>query len=115
MDQSKHDVEYLAAFKKLRIYLVTHAYTFTDLDASESADIVATLRNERRYIVIYSKTDRFQKVPIYTGSKTYIVFLNSYKLDEFNDRIYDSSTMQAEELEDVHRRRIPEACRCGQP
>jgi hypothetical protein len=97
-DQSKHDVEYLAIFKKLRIYLVTHAYAFTDLDTSQNADIVATLRNDKKYIVIYSKTDKFQKVPIYTGSKTYIVFLNSYKLEEFKDRLYDSSTMQAEEL-----------------
>ena len=26
------------------------------------------------------------------------MFLNSYKLDEFKDRLYGSSTMQAEEL-----------------
>ncbi len=97
-EQSKHDVEYLAIFKKMRIYLVTHAYAFTDLDVSQSADIVATLRNEKKYLVIYSKSDRFQKVPIYTGSKTYLIFLNAYKLDEFKDMLYESSTMQAEEL-----------------
>lgn len=98
VDQSKHDIEYLAVFKKLRIYLVTHAYTFTDLDVSTSADIVATLRSEKKYLVIYSKTSNFQKVPIYTGSRTYLVFLNAYRLEEFKERIYNSTTMEAEEL-----------------
>jgi hypothetical protein len=98
VDQSKHDIEYLAVFKKLRIYLVTHAYTFTDLDVSQSADVVATLRSEKKYLVIYSKTSNFQKVPIYTGSRTYLVFLNSYRLEEFKDKIYNSTTMEAEEL-----------------
>jgi hypothetical protein len=59
---------------------------------------VATLRNEKRYIVIYSKTSRFQKVPVYTGSKTYIVFLNSYKLEEFRSELYNSQKPEAEEL-----------------
>jgi hypothetical protein len=98
IQQSNHDIEYLATFKKLRIYLVTHSYIFTDLDISTNADIVATLRNEKRYIVIYSKTSRFQKVPVYTGSKTYIVFLNSYKLEEFRSELYNSQKPEAEEL-----------------
>jgi hypothetical protein len=98
LNQSKHDIEYLATFKKLRIYLVTHAYIFTDLDMSTNSDIVATLHGERKYIVIYSKTSKFEKVPIYTGSKTYIVFLNGYKLDEFRNSLYESATQEAEEL-----------------
>ena len=96
--QSKHDIEYLATFKKLRMYLVMHGYIFTDIDASTGCDTVATLHNERKYIIIYSKTSKFQKVPIYAGSKTYIVFLNSYKLDEFKSSLYSSATNEADEL-----------------
>ncbi|MGI0100547.1 MAG: hypothetical protein ACREBH_02405 [Candidatus Micrarchaeaceae archaeon] len=96
--ESKHDIEYLSTFKKLRLYLVTHGYIFTEIDMSTSSDIVATLHNERKYIVIYSQTSRFQKVPIYTGSKTYIAFLNSYKLEEFKNSLYESNSEEAEEL-----------------
>lgn len=96
--QSRHDMQYLATFKKLRMYLVTHAYIFTDMDQSTNSDIVATLHGDRKYIVIYSKTSKFQKVPVYTGSKTYIVFLNAYMLEEFNSSLYASATEEAEEL-----------------
>lgn len=98
IEKSKHDIEYLATFKKLRLYLVTHAYIFTDLDTSTSSDIVATLHSERKYIVIYSKTSKFGKVPIYAGSATYIAFINSYKLEEFKNTLYNSTSAEAEEL-----------------
>lgn len=96
--KSGHDIEYLATFKKLRLYLVTHAYIFTDLDTSTNTDIIATLHDEKRYIVIHSATSKFQKIPVYTGSKTYITFLNSYGLEKFKDELYASTTTEAEEL-----------------
>ncbi|HUY70203.1 MAG TPA: hypothetical protein VMV00_01385 [Candidatus Baltobacteraceae bacterium] len=96
--QSGHDIEYLATFKKMRIYLVTHAYVFTDIDSSNLADIVATLHGERKYIAIHSKTSKFQKLPIYANSKTYLVFLNSYALDQFREGMNSSMTKEAEEL-----------------
>ncbi len=95
---SNHDIDYLATFKKLRLFLVTHAYVFTELDTSSTADIVATLRGERKYLVIYSKTSKFRDVPIFAGSKTYLVFLNAYKLEEFRSRLYQSAGAEAEEL-----------------
>ncbi len=98
MAQSGHDIEYLAAFKKMRMYLVTHAYMFTDMDASDSCDILATIHGEKKYLVIYSKTSRFQKIPIFTGSKTYLVFLNSYRLDQFMNDMRASGSESAEEL-----------------
>ncbi len=98
IEQSKHDVEYLATFKKLRISLVSHGHVFTDLDKSDAADIVTTIHSERAYIVISSKTSRFQKVPVYANSKTYIVFLNSDKLGEFTKWLYSSNSRAAEEL-----------------
>ena len=96
--QSGHSIEYLATFKKLRLYLVTHAYLFTDIDSSSVADIVATLRNERKYIIIYSKPMKFSSIPIYSGSKTCIAFLNSEKLEEFKSELYKSMTRESEML-----------------
>ena len=99
LSRSGHDIEYLATFKKLRIYLVTHGYVFTDLDSSELADIVASLRSEKKYVVIYSKTSKFvKKLPIHTDSKSYLVFLNSDKLDEFKRNLYDSPDSESEFL-----------------
>jgi hypothetical protein len=95
---SNHDMEYLAAFKKLRLFLVTHAFIFTDMDMSTNCDILATLRNERKYIVIYSKTSKFQNIPVFTGSKTYMVFLNAYRLEDFRNSLYSTTTTESETL-----------------
>jgi len=99
IEQSKHDIEYLATFKKLRNYLVGHGHIFTDLDKSDVADIVTTLHNEKAYIVIYSKTSRFlKKLPIQENIKTYLVFLNEDKLEEFKRNLYTSISKDAEIL-----------------
>lgn len=99
VETSGYDIEYLATFKKLRIFLVTHGFIFTDIGQSSQGDIVADLHGERKYIVVYSKTSKFSKIPIYPDSKTYIVFLNGYKLEEFRNSLYVSTTFEAEELE----------------
>ncbi len=99
IDQSKHDIEYLATFKKMRVYLVSHAHIFTDLDKSDVADIVTTLHNEKAYIVIYSKTSKFVKnIPVQPPIKTYLVFLNTDKMDEFKNNLYISTSRTFEEL-----------------
>jgi hypothetical protein len=95
---SNHDIEYLSTFKKLRLFLVMHAYVFTDLDMSGAADIVATLHGERKYIVIYSNTSKFRNMPVFADSKSYLVFLNSYRLEEFRNSMYQASNTDAEEL-----------------
>ncbi len=88
--QSGYDLEYLATFKKLRLYMVTHAYVFTDIGSSPVADMVVALHGERAYVVIYSPTSKFKKMPVYKNSKTYLVFLNGDRLDEFRERLYGS-------------------------
>lgn len=98
IDASGHDMIYLATFKKLRMYFVTHNYTFTDLDQSDAADIVAKVHGDTRYIIIYSKTSKFMNVPIYNGSKTYLVFLNSFELEAFKSKLFLTPTNQAQEL-----------------
>lgn len=84
---SGHDIEYLATFKKLRIWFVTHACLFTEINASESADIVATVKGERANIVIYSPTTKFKRMELRKGAQTYLAFLNSEKLLEFRDSL----------------------------
>ncbi len=95
---SKHDIEYLATFKKLRIYFVTHSYTFTDIDFSDEADLVAMLHGDKKYVVIYSRTSRFKNIPIYPGTRTHLVFLNSDAMEEFKTKLYSTSSVNAEKL-----------------
>jgi hypothetical protein len=98
VSKSGHDIEYLATFKKLRIYFVSHAYQFNDIDTSDRADIVATIHNERVYIVIYSRTSKFQKVPVFADAKTYIAFLNSDRVYEFEKYLRTTTSAITEEL-----------------
>lgn len=95
---SKHDINYLATFKKLRIFFVTHSYTFTELDISEEADIVARFKGEKKYFMIYSSTSKFRKVPVYPDGRVYLVFLNSYLLDEFKSKLYGRTSAASERL-----------------
>jgi hypothetical protein len=95
---SGHDIEYLATFKKLRVYFVSHAIPFNDIDLSNSADIAATINGERVYMIIHSRTSKFQKIPISRNAKTYIAFLNQEKLDDFQKYIHTSSGGTAEML-----------------
>ena len=98
VSKSGHDIQYLAVFKRLRIYFVSHALSFNDIDASDRADIVATMHDERVYIVIYSRTSKFQRVPVFADAKTYIAFLNSDRMEEFEKYLRTSISARAEEL-----------------
>lgn len=95
---SKHDIGYLATFKKLRIYFVTHNYVFTDIDISDEADMTATLHGEKRYFVIYSGTSKFKNIPVYPSAKTHLVFINEAALQEFKDKLYNMSSANVEKL-----------------
>jgi len=98
IDESKHDVEYLAVFKKLRLYMVTHAYVFTDLDMSQTSDINVVIGGERHNIVIYAPSSRFKNIPVFANTKTYIAFLNDDRLEDFKDRLYSMADPGAEQL-----------------
>ncbi|EQD38249.1 hypothetical protein B2A_11542, partial [mine drainage metagenome] len=69
-----------------------------DIDTSTSADITATINGEHVYIVIYSPTSKFKNIPIYTGSRTYVAFLNSEALLSFKDELAKTFTPEAEQL-----------------
>jgi hypothetical protein len=97
LEKSGYDIEYLATFKKLRIYFVANSYIFTEIGASNMADIVATRMDERKFINIYSKTSKFVKLPVFRDSRVYLAFLNSYAMEEFESKLYsvmDEETMK---------------------
>ena len=77
---------------------MTHAFLFTDIDASTSADLTATINGEHAYIVIYSPTSKFKNLPIYAGAQTYLAFLNSEALMNFKDALAKSFSPEAEQL-----------------
>ncbi len=98
IDESKHDIEYLAVFKKLRLYMVTHAYVFTDLDTSQNADMNVVVGGERHNVVIYAPSSKFKNIPVSANSKTFIAFMNDDRLEDFKDRLYSISDAGAEQL-----------------
>ncbi len=96
--ESKHDIEYLATFKKLRLYMVTHAHVFTDLDISQTSDMEVVINNERNNIIIYAQSSKYKNIPVSANSKTYIAFINDDKLEDFKDELYSISDPGAEQL-----------------
>lgn len=95
---SRHDIEYLAIFRKLRDYSVAHAMLFTDLDGSDVADLTITKSGTKLYVLIYSSIAGMRKISLASGSRWYIVFLNDEARREFHDKLYEAYGEQAEEL-----------------
>lgn len=94
VERSGHDIEYLVTFKKLRLWFVTHTYMFTDINSSDVADMIITIKGEHAYVVIYSKTTKFKDLRIYPDVQTFIAFVNSEAMLRFKDIL--SSTFSAE-------------------
>ncbi len=96
IEKSGHDIVYLATFKKLRVWFISHAYMFTEIDTSEYADIIVTIKGSKNYIIIYSDTTKFKNVPIYKNGQTYLAFLNYDLMYEFKEKLY---SMEGEDIE----------------
>ncbi len=95
---SRHDIEYLVIFRELRDYLVANSVLFTDLDASEYADMVITSSGRQGYIYIYSSSRGMREMRIDGRSKLYIAFLNSETQSLFTESLYASYGPDAEAL-----------------
>ncbi|MCL5008575.1 MAG: hypothetical protein M1156_01640 [Candidatus Marsarchaeota archaeon] len=93
---SKHDVEYLVIFRRLRDYLVKHAAIFTDLDQSNEADMVFTAKDKQTQLFIFSSISGIRKMKILPGRKAFIVFLNSEARSAFVDKLYKTYGKAAE-------------------
>ncbi len=93
-----HDIRYLSTFKKLRMFMVTHAIMFTEIDTSNEADIVISVHGEKHLIIINSATTKFKRIPVSRNSKTYIAFLNKVEMYDFLEVLNRSRSKEAEEF-----------------
>lgn len=98
VEASGHSLEYLAIFRKLRDYCVSHAILFTDLDSDENSDMLMTKSGMQISAYIYANGERMKKVGISRDSRSAIVFINDDAAREFEEKLYASSSKQAELL-----------------
>ena len=100
-ETSKHDIEYLVIFRKLRDYSVANAMLFTDLDAYDNVDMMITNKGVQNYVYIYSRLSENQKlsnIPLSKNYKTFIVFLTDEDRLAFIDRLNISYGEESEIL-----------------
>jgi hypothetical protein len=98
IDASKHSIDYLVIFRKLRDYCVSHAILFTDLDADKSADMLVTRIGRRSSIFISSPGEKMKKVSLSNESKSFVVFMNEGARQDFINELYTSLGKDAETL-----------------
>ncbi len=98
VEASKHSIEYLVIFRKLRDYCVSHAILFTDLDSNDTADLLITKDGKQMSVFIYSASSPMKKLTISRDSKTAIVFIDDDSRREFLSKLYDSFGKEAEVL-----------------
>ncbi|MGI0141162.1 MAG: hypothetical protein ACREBF_00720 [Candidatus Micrarchaeales archaeon] len=98
MNESGFDVEYLSVFRRMRDYSVGHAILFTDVGASEAADITLSKSGAQTHIVIYSSISGMRNIEVMPNFKTYVVFADEEKMLEFSEKLYKSYGNQAEML-----------------
>ena len=96
--QSKHDIEYLAIFRKLRDFCVTNAMLFTDLDADPNVDMIITRRGTQAHIIIHSPGSQMKDIALNSPYKVYIAFLTESERLDFLEKLYDSYGEHAELL-----------------
>ncbi len=98
MDDSKHDIEYLVVFRKLRDYCVSHATLFTDLDTNATCDMQVTKSGSQSLVYIYSRGSKLKEMKVTDDSRIFVVFINEEARLAFMDRLYASYGEQAEVL-----------------
>ncbi len=95
---SGYSVAYLAIFRKLRDYCITHGIMFTELGKSENADMVITKGGVQARIIIYVDNTQIKDIIVDSSVKTFIVFADELKKTEFTEKLYLSYGDQAELL-----------------
>jgi hypothetical protein len=98
IEASRHSIEYLTIFRKLRDYCVSHAILFTDLDSTDVADMLITKEGKQMSVFIYSSSEPMKKLKISRDSKSAIVFIDEEAMREFTKKLYDSFGKEAEVL-----------------
>ena len=95
---SGHSIEYLAVFRRLRDYCVSHAILFTDIDADEHSDMLMTKSGVQVSAYIYARGERMKKVGISREVRSVVVFASDDAVREFERKLYASTSRQAELL-----------------
>ncbi len=95
---SGHGIEYLAVFRRLRDYCVSHAILFTDIDADEHSDMLMTKSGTQVSAYIYAHGERMKKVGISRDARSVIIFASDDAAREFERKLYASTSKQAELL-----------------
>lgn len=95
---SRHDIEYLVIFRKLRDYCVANAVLFTELDSDRNADMTITKKGSQAQVVIYSSTSGMRDVALGSPYKIFIIFIDEQARVDFIKKIYTSYGEKAELL-----------------
>ncbi len=98
IESSKHDIEYLAVFRKLRDYCISHAILFTEMDSSDIADAVISKSGVQAHVIIYSSISGMRSIRLVNGIKTFIVFIDEETKQSFLEKLYSSYGEEAEML-----------------
>jgi len=98
IEDSKHDIEYLAVFRKLRDYCIAHAILFTEIGSSDVADAVISKGGVQAHVIIYSSISGMRDVRLVNGIKTFIVFIDEEVEQSFMEKLFSSYGEQAELL-----------------
>ncbi|MBI4399592.1 hypothetical protein HY570_02485, partial [Candidatus Micrarchaeota archaeon] len=87
---TRHSLEYLAIFRKMRDIFVRNAIPFTDLGISEDA---STIISGNVYVHIYENDGVIPNVLSTIGKgETILVFDSKNSIEEFTDKMYSSSS-----------------------
>jgi hypothetical protein len=98
VDVSKHDIEYLLIFRKLRDYCVIHSVLFTDIDMEQGVDMIITKGGKQGNLFIYSTGSKPKSVILSTESRSFLVFIDETKKQEFVNGLFESFGEEAETL-----------------
>ncbi len=98
IDLSKHDIEYLAIFRKIRDFCVANAMLFTELDTDQHVDMTITKKGNQAQIIIYSNLSGMKDIALGSPYKLFVVFVDETTRLNFMDNLYSAYGEKAELL-----------------
>ena len=94
--QSGKSARYLAMFRQLRNFLISHAILFTDVGQRQDCDILVNYRGENIFIHIYEDEEAVRRALLCAKKgKNFIVFESREQLHDFTQRLGPAPTRLA--------------------
>jgi hypothetical protein len=90
-----YDEKYLAIFRKLRSFFVSKSIHFSELGQSEQSDMEITYNGEKYFLTFFISWESLKRLKLIEGAKHMLVFLNEQELEEFKQKLFLSSSLQA--------------------